>query len=122
LQDVTVFNYLQHQGTTKMLLTLDIFPFLQAQSARIKVKLAELDRTLESRYGDRYFQFKQQLDGTKLWYQKTRSEAESTGTIPLEQQQESTSREFAKAGSSAARTEGAIKQQLKDLWHSFKNR
>jgi hypothetical protein len=105
-----------------MLLTLSIFPLLQAQSVRLKAKLAELDGRLEQRYGDRYYRVKQQLDGTKVWYEKTRSQSESTGTIPLEQKQESTSREFAKAGSSAARKEALIKQQLKELWQTIKNR
>jgi hypothetical protein len=105
-----------------MLLTLSIFPLLQAQSTRIKAKFTELDRQLETRYGDRYFQVKRQLDGTKVWYEKTRAEAESTGTIPLEQKTEAATSEFAKAGSSAARQERVIKQQLKELWQSIKNR
>lgn len=104
------------------MLTLNLLPMLQTQSARIKAKLVELDRTLESRYGDRYFQVKQQLDGTKVAYEKTRAEAERTGVIPLEQKQESTSREVAKAGSSAAQTEAVLKQRLKDFWLSLKNR
>jgi hypothetical protein len=105
-----------------MLLTLSLFPMLQAQSTRIKAKLADLDRTLASRYGDRYIQVKQQLDGTKVAYERTRAEAERTGTIPLAQKQESTSREFAQAGAAAARTEAVIKQRLRSLWHSVKNR
>lgn len=105
-----------------MLLTLSIFPLLQAQSKRLKAKLAEVDSQLGARYGDRYFQVKQQLDGTKVWYEKTRAEAESTGTIPLEQKTETATGEFAKAGSAAARKERVIKQQLKDLWQSIKNR
>ncbi|WP_310482077.1 hypothetical protein [Chamaesiphon sp. VAR_48_metabat_403] len=105
-----------------MLLTFSLLPMLQAQSTRIKAKLADLDRTLASRYGDRYFQVKQQLDGTKVSYEQTRAEAERTGTIPLEQKQESASREVAKAGSSAARTEAMLKQRLKDFWLSVKNK
>jgi hypothetical protein len=105
---------------------LSIFPLLQAQSARLKARLSEVNRQLELRYGDRYGQIKdqieQQLAGTKIWYEKTRAEAERTGTIPLDRQQEATSDRFARAGSTAARKEGAIKQQLKELWHSIKNR
>jgi hypothetical protein len=108
------------------MLTLSIFASLQAQSARLKTRLGELDRQLELRYGDRYgrvkTQVKQQVAGTKTWYEKTRAEAEQTGTIPLDRQQEATSDRFARAGSTAARKEGAIKQQLKELWHSIKNR
>ena len=43
-----------------MLLTLSIFPQLQAQSARLKAQIAELDRSLVLRYGDRYHNLKQQ--------------------------------------------------------------
>jgi hypothetical protein len=101
---------------------LSIFPLLQAQSARLKARLSEVDRQLELRYGQIKDQIEQQLAGTKIWYEKTRAEAERTGTIPLDRQQEATNDRFARAGSTAARKEGAIKQQLKELWHSIKNR
>jgi hypothetical protein len=102
--------------------TLSIFPLLQAQSARLKARLSEVDRQLELRYGDRYGQIKQQLGGTKSWYRRTRAEAESTGSIPLDRQQQATGDRFARAGSAAARKEGEIKQQLKELWQSLKQR
>lgn len=109
-----------------MLLILGIFPQLQAQSARFKAIAAELDRKLALRYGDRYLEIKQQLDrraeGTKAWYEKSKSEAQASGTIPLERRQEETDRQVARAGSDAARKEAAIKQQLKDLWVTIKKR
>ena len=105
-----------------MLLNLSIFPLLQAQSVRIKAQLAELDRRLALRYGDRYYQVKQQLDGTKTWYLKTKAQAQSSGKIPLAERQAQTDRQVAKAGSSAAQKEAVIKQQLKDLWSNIKNR
>ena len=109
-----------------MLLTLSIFPLLQAQSVRLKAQIAELDRRLALRYGDKYYQVKQQLDkqldSSKTWYQKTKAEAQSSGTIPLEQKQAETDRQVAKAGTSAAQKEAVIKQQLKDLWYNIKNR
>lgn len=105
-----------------MLLTLSIFPLLQAQSVRLKAQIAELDRRLALRYGDKYSQVKQQLDSSKTWYQKTKAEAQTSGTIPLEQKQAETDRQVAEAGSSAAQKEAAIKQQLKDLWSNLKNR
>ncbi|WP_373541952.1 hypothetical protein [Chamaesiphon sp.] len=104
------------------MITLSIFPVIQAQSARIKTQLAELDRRLALRYGDRYHQFKQQLEGTKVWYDKTRAEAQRSGTIPLEQKQAETDRQAATAGSAAARKEAVIKQQLKDVWQNLKSR
>lgn len=109
-----------------MLLILGIFPQLQAQSARLKAIAAELDRKLALRYGDRYQEIKQQLDrqveGSKSWYEKTKSEAQATGTIPLDRQQQEADRQVARAGSGAARKEAAIKQQLKELWQTIKNR
>ncbi len=109
-----------------MLLTLSIFPLLQAQSVRLKAQIAELDRKLALRYGDKYLQVKQQLnqqlDSSKTWYQKAKAEAQSSGTIPLDQQQAETNQQVAKAGTSAAQKEAAIKQQLKDLWFNRNRR
>ena len=104
------------------MIIMSIFPVIHAQSARVKTQLAELDRRLALRYGDRYHQFKQQLEGTKVWYEKTRAEAQSSGTIPLEQKQAETDRQVANAGSAAARKEAAIKQQLKEVWQNIKSR
>ena len=105
-----------------MLLTLSIFPQLQAQSARLKAQIAELDRNLVLRYGDRYNQLKQQPVRVKDWYEQTKSAAQASGTIPLEQKQAEAHDRFADAGGVAARKEAVIKQQLKDLWHSLSNR
>ncbi len=97
-----------------MLLTLSLFPLLQAQSARLKARIAEWDL--------RHPQIKQQLEGAKTWYTKTKSAAQSSGTIPLDRKQTETSDRFAEAGAVAARKEAVIKQQLKDLWHSIRHR
>jgi hypothetical protein len=109
-----------------MLLILGIIPQLQAQSARLKAIAAELDRKLALRYGDRYQDIKRQLDrqvaGSKAWYEKTKTEAQTTGTIPLDRQQEEADRQVAGVGSAAARKEAAIKQQLKELWLTIKKR
>lgn len=104
-----------------MILTLDISALLQAQYARLKAQISKLDRRLALRYGDRYDEIKHQLNGAKNWYDKTKSEAQSSDTIPLEQRQEETSRQFAKAGSAVAHKEGVIKQKLKKLWQTIKN-
>jgi hypothetical protein len=109
-----------------MFVMFSIFAILPVQSARLKAIVTDLDRKLDDRYGDRYRLIKQRLAGkladSKIWYQQTRSEAEKTGTIPLEQTQAQTDRQFAQAGANAARKEAAIKQQLKEIWHSLKNR
>ncbi len=105
-----------------MLLTLSIFPLLQAQFVRLKAQIAEWDRRLVLRYGDRYNHIKQQFAGIKDWYEQTKSVAKNSGTIPLEQKQTEASGRFAEAGGVAARKEAVIKQQLKDLWHNISNR
>ena len=105
-----------------MLLTLSIFPLLQAQSERLKAQIAELDRSLVLRYGDRYKQIKQQPARAKDWYEQTKSAAQTSGKIPLEQKQTEAHDRFANAGGVAARKEAVIKQQLKDLWHTIRNR
>jgi hypothetical protein len=105
-----------------MLLTLNISPQLQAQSIRLKAQMAEWDSSLALRYGDRYNQVKQQFAGVKDWYQQTKSAAQTSGTIPLEQKQAEADDLFAAAGSVAARKEAVIRQQLKDLWHNIRNR
>jgi hypothetical protein len=109
-----------------MLIIFSIFSILQVQSARLKAIVAELDRKLDERYGDRYQRAKQQLEarleGTKVWYEQNRSQAETSGTIPLAEKQAQTDRQAAEAGAGAARKEAAIKQQLKEIWHSIKNR
>ncbi|MGL5035694.1 MAG: hypothetical protein ACRC6M_18060 [Microcystaceae cyanobacterium] len=91
-----------------MILTVDLL-------ALLKTRIAELDQKLVLRYGDRYDNIKQQFDRAKKWYQTTKSEAQSSNTIPLEQKQEETTGQFAKAGATAARQEEIIKQKLKKL-------
>ena len=105
-----------------MLLTLSIFPQLQAQSERLKAQIAELDRSLALRYGNRYNQLKQQPARAKDWYEQTKSSAQASGTIPLDRKQTEAHARFADAGGVAARKEAVIKQQLKYLWHSLRNR
>jgi hypothetical protein len=119
-----------------MLLTLTIFPLLQAQSARLKAQIGEwfgvasayassrLTPKAEAYYQNdrRYKQIEQKLAGVKDWYEQTKSAAQNSGKIPLEQKQTEATDRFAQAGAIIARQEAVIKQQLKDLWHSINNR
>lgn len=89
-----------------MILTVDLL-------ALLRTRISELDQKLALRHGDRYDKIKQQFDGAKKWYQTTKSEAQSTNTIPLDQKQEETADQFAKAGATTARQEEVIKQKLK---------
>lgn len=91
-----------------MILTIDLL-------ALLRTKISELDRRLALHYGDRYDKIKHQFEGAKKWYQTTKSEAQSSNTIPLEQKQEETTGQFAKAGATTARQEEVIKQKLKKL-------
>lgn len=92
-----------------MILTVDLL-------ALIRTKISELDRKLALRYGDRYDKIKHQFKGAKQWYQTTKSEAQSSDTIPLDQKQEEATGQFAEAGKNTARQEEVIKQKLKKLW------
>jgi hypothetical protein len=50
---------------------------------------------------------------------KQNHKAESSNTIPLDQKQQETGGEFAKAGSAVARQEGIIKQKFRKWWHTI---
>jgi hypothetical protein len=103
------------------MLTINIPELLRSQYARFVEWLSKLNQRLTVRYGDRYNDFKQQFGHAKDWYEKEKSEAKSSGTIPLEQKQSEVIRQLAKAGSATAQKEGVIKMQLKELWRTFKN-
>lgn len=98
-----------------MVLTIDLFRLL-------RTKISEFDQKLAFRYGDRYDKIKQQFHEAKKWYQTTKLEAQNSNTIPLEQKQEETTGQFAKAGAATARQEDIIKQKLKKLRDSLTNR
>jgi hypothetical protein len=102
-----------------MALTIDTSALFKAQYKHLKAQVAKLDLELKLRYGDRYDKIKQQFGRAKDWYQTTKSDAQNSNTIPLEQKQDATNRRFAKAGSTAAIKEGIIKQKLKTFWHSI---
>jgi hypothetical protein len=102
-----------------MTLTIDTSALFKAQYKHLKAQVAKLDLELGLRYGDRYNKIKQKFGRAKSWYETTKSEAKNSNTIPLEQKQDETNRQFAKAGSTAAIKEGIIKQKLKTFWHSI---
>ena len=102
-----------------MTLTIDTSSLFKAQYKYLKAQIAKLDLELKLRYGDRYEKVKKKFDRAKSWYETTKSEAQNRNTIPLEQKQDATNRQFAKAGSTAAIKEGIIKQKLKTFWHSI---
>ncbi len=103
------------------MLTINIPEMLRSKYVRLVEWLSELDQKLTVRYGDQYNKFKQQFSHAKNWYEKEKSEAKSSGTIPLEQKQAEIIRQLAEAGSGAAQKEGVIKMQLKELWRTLKN-
>jgi hypothetical protein len=103
------------------MLVINIPELLRSQFGRFVEWLSGLDQRLAIRYGDRYNELKQQFGRAKDWYEKERSEAKSSGTIPLEQKQAEIMHQLAQAGSGAAQKEGVIKMQLKELWRTLKN-
>jgi hypothetical protein len=105
----------------QQMLAINISELLRSQYDRFIEWLSEIDQRLTIRYGDRYNNFKQQFGHAKNWYEKEKSEAKSSGTIPLEQKQAEIIHQLAEAGSAAAQKEGLIKVQLKELWRTIKN-
>jgi hypothetical protein len=103
------------------MLGTNISEFFQSQFARFMEWSSKLDQKLSFRYGDRYNKVKQQFIRIQDWYEKTKSEAINSGTIPLEQKQAKISHQLAEAGANTARKEGIIKMQLKELWRTLKN-
>ena len=105
-----------------MIFTVNLVTRLQAQYSHLRTWISELDERLSLRYGDRYDNIKQQFNGANNWYKKTKSDAQSSNTIPLEQRQKKTMDQFAKGGAATARKEGVVKQGLKDLWRTITNK
>jgi hypothetical protein len=99
-----------------MILNVDMPALLQEKYLHLKARLVKLDQILLERYGHRYAEIKQKINATQDWYRKAQFDARNSGTIPLEQKQKETDRQFAQAGSEAARQEQVLKQQLKKLW------
>ena len=90
----------------------------QEQYLKFKSRLVNLDRELETRYGDRYEEVKQQWEKAKTWYDQKKSEAEASGTAPLQQKQTEIENNLGELGSVAARKEQEVKQQLQELWEN----
>ena len=94
---------------------------LQEKYERLKVQVFKLDLGLTSRYGDRYSNLKSKVTDTKAWYTKATSNARSSGIIPLEERHKATRLRSANAGTSAARKEKAVKQQILNLWKRIRS-
>lgn len=94
------------------------FGMLQEQYLKLKSRLASIDKKLEIRYGDRYDEVKQQWEKAKTWYDQKKSEAEASGTVPLQQKQTEIENNLGELGSVAARKEQEVKQQLQELWEN----
>ncbi len=94
------------------------FGILQEQYLKLKSRLASIDKKLELRYGDRYDEVKQQWEKAKTWYDQKKSEAEASGTVPLQQKQTEIENNLGELGSVAARKEQEVKQQLQELWEN----
>lgn len=103
------------------MLAINISELLRSLYARFIEWFSELNQGLNVRYGDRHNKVKQQFSRAGDWYEKTKSEAKSSGTIPLEQKRAEISRQLAETGANIARKEGVIKMQLKELWRTLKN-
>ena len=81
----------------------------------LKSRLITLDATLTTRYGDRYQAVKQRVEKLADQYNNAIANAEAQGSDPLQQKQTEFETKVGEAGTSVARKELQIRQQLKDL-------
>ncbi len=89
---------------------------LKQQYLNLKFQLANLDSKLVARYGDRYADVKQQLDGVKALYDRAKIEAESKGITPVQSKQTEIERKLSKFASTVAIAEHEIVDYLQQLW------
>ena len=96
----------------------------QQQYLKLKTQLENLDKNLLDRYGDRYVEVKHQWENAKTWYEKTKTESDASGTIPLVQKQSEIETNLADLGKVLARKESEIKERLKEnvqeIWQGSK--
>lgn len=90
--------------------------FLKQQYLNLQFELARLDTKLMDRYGDRYGEVKQQLDGVKVLYDRVKGEAETTGVTPIQSKQTEIERKLSKFAAAVAITEHEIVEYLQQLW------
>ena len=103
-----------------MKLTIELLAPLQANYKRLKGQANKLDLELMVRYGDRYGLLKSKFANAKAWYDKSVSEARSSGIIPLEERHAETHLRSANAGIGAAQKELVIKQKVRELWQGVR--
>jgi len=89
---------------------------LQQQYLKLKTQLESLDEKLLDRYGDRYIEVKHKWENAKTWYEKTKTEAEASGTLPLHQKQLEIEHNFGDFGTVVAQKEHEVKEHLQELW------
>ncbi len=96
--------------------TVNLFTILKNRLVvELKSRLITLDATLTSRYGDRYQAVKQRVEKLADQYNNAIANAEAQGSDPLQQKQTEFETKVGEAGTSVARKELQIRQQLKDL-------
>jgi hypothetical protein len=91
---------------------------LQEQYLKLKAQLAGLDQKLATRYGDRYIEVKQQWEHAKTWYDQKKTEAEASGTLPLQQKRDEIESNIGELGSVMARKEQEVIHRLQELWEN----
>jgi hypothetical protein len=89
---------------------------LQQQYLKLQSQVESLDEKLLARYGDRYIEVKHKWENAKTWYDKTKNEAETSGTLPLHQKQSNIEHNFGELGKVAAQKENEVKERLQELW------
>lgn len=95
---------------------------IKAQSSpeQLKEKLASLDATLASRYGQRYEEISQKRRDVLDWYNRKLATAESTDSNIIQDQQAFLEQKSSEAGTFMAQKEQRIKQYLKTALRKYR--
>jgi hypothetical protein len=91
---------------------------LQQEYASLKTRLAIVRANLAERYGYGSEEIKKHLDEAREWYENARDNPEIV-TEPIARKHRDFEEKLAEAGTSVARKEREIKQQLRDLWQAI---
>ncbi len=91
---------------------------LQKHYARLKAQLEIVQANLAERYGYGSDEVKKHLDEARRWYENARENPEVV-TEPIQRKHQDFEEKLAGAGTSIARKEREIKQQLRELWRSI---
>lgn len=95
---------------------------MKKRYAQLRAQLSILRANIASRYGGQFEEVEHHLESAKQWYANAKAQAteasHSGEKTMLEQKQAEFEARMGEAGTAIARKEQAIKQRLRELWHT----